>query len=499
MTSPHDADLIVVGGGPVGVSMALFAAVRGLAAIVVEREPEVYNTARAIGMDDEVQRIFQGVGMLEELQAITTPAKGAEFVDAAGQRIIGIDLPDGTTTGLGHPPTVFYHQPDLEALLRLRALDVGVELLLAHEMTNFSASADGVSTMITDLVDGTASTLRTRWMVGADGASSRVRKAVGIEFEDQGFDQDWLVVDTKLLRDVDLPIMPRQMCDPARPVTFVPGFDRARRWEFQLQPGETREEMVQAGRVWELLAPWIAPGDVSIERAVVYRFHATVAATMRAGNVFLAGDAAHQMPPFLGQGLCAGIRDAANLAWRLEAVWAGRGHDRLLDGYGIERRSHAADVVAHAVETGRLIDQLAGRSSGAIGTEAGYGGGRPFPYLHVGQLAGDHPLTGRQLPQPLIDGELLDARLGNQWAVISADRHAIADDVRRGWLDVGAGIVELGNDYDAIAFAPAGGVIIVRPDRIVAAASADPIELATLSAELLAWFVDDDPPPSASN
>ena len=171
--------------------------------------------------------------------------------------------------------------------------------------------------------------------------------------------------------------------------------------------------MIQPERVWELLKPWLTPDDAELIRAVVYRFHATVAERMRAGRVFLAGDSAHQMPPFLGQGLCSGIRDGANLAWKLDAVESGLADDDLLDTYGEERLPHAAGVVAHAVDTGKLIDRLAGRGAEEdADLGAAYGGARPFPNLTGSRLRVGHPWVGRQLPQPMVHGRRLDELLG---------------------------------------------------------------------------------------
>ena len=206
----HDADLVVVGGGPVGVAVGLFAAKRGLSAIVVERETEVYNLARAIGMDDEVQRIFQNYGLADEIRAITTPMLGAEFVKPDGERIIGVELPEDAVWPLGHHPTVAYYQPALEQMLRNAAEEAGVQLRLGAEVQSMS-QRDGSVTTIIQSTDGHELPLHSRWGVGADGASSGVRKSLGVAFEDLGFDQDWLVVDTRLLRDVELPTFVQQI------------------------------------------------------------------------------------------------------------------------------------------------------------------------------------------------------------------------------------------------------------------------------------------------
>jgi 3-(3-hydroxy-phenyl)propionate hydroxylase len=240
--------------------------------------------------------------------------------------------------------------------------------------------------------------------------------------------------------------------------------------------------------VWELLEPWLTPDDADLVRAVVYRFHATVADSMRSGRIVLAGDAAHQMPPFLGQGLCSGIRDAANLAWKLRLVDEGLAADTLLDTYGEERLPHAAGVVAHAVDTGRLIDELSGRAPAATGLDAAYGGSRPFPILRHGVLYGDHPAVGRQLPQPKVDGRRLDELLGRDFAIVIEDQAVLAE-VGSRWdglatvVEVPAGILPM--------TLPPGGAVIVRPDRYVAAVAHDATELAAASADLLEHLLPD--------
>jgi 3-(3-hydroxy-phenyl)propionate hydroxylase len=457
--------------------MALLCAHRGMSVTVVEKAAEVYDLPRAIVMDDEIQRVFQGVGMMDRLAAITTPLKGAEFLAADGTRVIGLEIPAHVRPN-GHPLTVCYYQPELEALLRTAAVEAGVRLLLGHTVEQVDEERGGVTAGVVG-PDGAVTMLDARWLVAADGAASPIRKRLGLRFDDLGFDQDWLVVDTELLEPADgiappsLSSFVQQFCDPDRPATYVPGHARYRRWEFQLQPGETREQMIAPEQVWSLLAPWLMPSQARIVRAVVYRFHATVASAMRSGQVFLAGDAAHQMPPFLGQGLCSGVRDAANLAWKLAMVRDGLAGDVLLDTYEAERRPHATAVVDHAAETGRLIDQLAGRAEPASSTEAAYGGGRPFPHLLDGLLVPGHPLVGRQLPQPIVDGRLLDELIGTGFGLLARYDEDIPDAVRRGWGPIGARTVILAGEVLDRMSVPAGGVVIVRPDRYVAAVTAD--------------------------
>jgi 3-(3-hydroxy-phenyl)propionate hydroxylase len=445
---------------------------------VLEKSLEVYNLPRAIAMDDEIQRVFQNAGLLSQLEEVTTRQRGAEFVRPDGEQIIGVDLPEDGPWPLGLHPIVNFYQPELEAFLRTAAIEAGAEMVLGTEVTSVSQSASGV------VAKTAAGDHEAKWLIAADGASSPIRKSLQIQFLDQGFDQGWLVVDIAMKRAVPtLPDYVQQICDPDRPTTVVPGHAQYRRWEFQLQPGETREEMIEPARVWELLQPWLTPDDANLVRAVVYRFHATVASSMRVGRIFIAGDAAHQMPPFLGQGLCSGIRDAANLAWKLRLVADGRAGEDLLHTYSAERLPHAAATVAHAVATGRLIDELAGRTTQDAELGAAYGGGQHGPKLATGMLYGDHPFVGRQLPQPMMNGRRLDEFLGNGWALIVAD-HSTAEAVAPSWGPLDCAVVEVPVELMQ-PLLTAEGAIVVRPDRYVAAVAGDASELTDASTALL--------------
>ncbi|MGB8858747.1 MAG: FAD-dependent monooxygenase, partial [Ilumatobacteraceae bacterium] len=269
-----DGTVLVVGGGPVGVAAAIACANRGFAVTVVEKATEIYDLPRAIVMDDEVQRALTLIGAGDGLAGVTSALPGAEFVDIAGERIIGFELPDGTVSGLGYPPVVRYYQPDLESFLRMHASAAGVRFLLGEEVISVAATETDVRATL-----ASGSVLSADWLIAADGAASPIRKSLGIRFDSLGFDQEWMVVDVRLLdgREPELPLLVQQHCDPERPSTFVPGHDRYRRWEFQLQDGETREAMTEPARVWELLSPWLTPDDATIVRAAVYRFHGTVA------------------------------------------------------------------------------------------------------------------------------------------------------------------------------------------------------------------------------
>lgn len=459
-----EADVIVVGCGPVGVMTALRCTQRGLRVIAVDQSTEVYPLPRAIGMDDEIQRLFASAGLLDELRANSTPLLGAEFVDADGERVVGFDLEPGSVGPLGHPRSVMFDQPGIERALRRAAVDAGVELQLGWKADSFDIGHDAVRIGSSE----TGDLLEARWLVGADGASSTVRKQLSIRLEDQGFDQPWLVVDTTLLDpDLDLPPIARQCCDPNRITTFVPGHGTRRRWEFQLRAGEEQDDVLAPSFIAGLLRPWGSPSQLQVDRSAVYRFHATVAERFDDDPVFLAGDSAHQMPPFNGQGMCTGMRDADNLAWKLAMVALGHADHRLLATYDAERRPHATGQVAHSVDAGRLIDAIA--AGGRADIESGYGGGRPFPHLEHGVLVGSHPAVGRPLPQPVVAGVHLDEHLGDWWALLRRRPLDHADAAF--WRQFGTEIVVIDDPVGGLL--DADTTVVVRPDRYVAAVTDD--------------------------
>lgn len=460
MPSSDAADVAIVGFGPTGAMAALRCAQRGLSVIAIDASAEIYPLPRAIGLDAEGTRLFHTAGLGDALTACSTPLRGAEFLDADHNRVVGFDLPDGFVGPLGHPPSRMFDQPRLEAALRAAAIEAGVEVRLGVSAQAIHSADDGVH------IETSAGPVESRWMIGADGASSWARKQLNVTLTDEGYDQPWLVVDTTLLDpDLDLSPIVQQICDPARVTTFVPGHETRRRWEFRLLPDEDRDTMLE--RVEDLLAPWGSPSQLRVDRTAVYRFHALVADRFRIGPVFLAGDAAHQMPPFNGQGMCSGLRDADNLAWKLGLVAQGIANDDLLDSYEAERRPHSIATVEHTCDAGRLIDAIAGGID--ISTDAGYGGGRPAPFLKAGLVDGNHPAVGRPFPQPNVEGQLLDTRLGDGFAVVASAPNPLPDPLTR----VGTEAVVIPADALPPGWLDANQSIIVRPDRIVAAVTND--------------------------
>jgi flavoprotein hydroxylase len=389
---PH-ADVAIVGYGPVGQTLAILLGQRGWRVHVVERWPEAYPLPRAVHFDHEVARILQSAGVAEALAGRTVPATVYEWRNARGETLIRFGLDAGQSLS-GWPEANMFCQPELEAILdaRARALP-GVTVERGAEAVGLRIADDAVALDVRRGDD--VGVLRARFAVGCDGANSFVRERLGSGWHDLGFHFDWLVVDVK-------PDDPRwdgpinwQLCDPARPTTLVSGGPGRRRWEFMRLPHETLEELNSADAAWRLLGPWgIHPGNATLERHAVYTFRARWADRWRNGRALLAGDAAHQTPPFAGQGMCAGLRDAANLAWKLDLVLRGRASEALLDSYQTERLPHVSALIDVAVELGRVIcvadpAEAEARDARMLG-EAEIRGGpviAPLPPLGPGCLA----------------------------------------------------------------------------------------------------------------
>ena len=348
--------------------MAAMLARRGHRVAAYERFAEIYRLPRAVYFDDEIMQVWQALGIADELADDLLPASGYNWFGADGELIVKMEFPSPGRSGWHSGYTFF--QPNLEA-----ALDRAVRAQPSAAVhRGWSAEAltqadDHVALTLRRLREPErgrleptpeTTTVRARYVIGADGANSVVRDACGIGFEDQGFGEQWLVIDL-LPNDVDalshLIPGPCQWCDPARPHMHTRNGRRHRRFEFMLLPGE-RPEDFDDQRVWQLLAPWMTPADGVIVRSAVYEFRARLTPAMRAGRALLAGDAAHTMPPFMGQGLCSGIRDAAALAWRLDLILRGLADDRLLDSYTEERRPQNEWIVNLSTEMGRVSCEL---------------------------------------------------------------------------------------------------------------------------------------------
>src|SRR5258708_10770851 len=350
-------DVAIVGYGPVGAIFANLLANYGLKIAVIERAGAIYDKPRAITLDHEALRVFQACGLAAVMEKAIAPHNGSHYLGVDGEGIKMFD-PMPPPYPLGWIPNATFVQPDAERALRDRLAEYkDADVLLSTTGLSLAQAEDLVSLRVRTEA-GDEFEISARYLVGCDGANSFVRRHLGLGLEDLAFDEWWMVVDALTSDVAKRPAKSFQYCWPSRPGTFVPGPGNLRRWEIKLLPGEDPEAAGAPDNVLKLLRGFTDTSDLTIWRSAVYRFHALLGQRWRDRRVLLMGDAVHQTPPFLGQGLCAGIRDAANLAWKLALVMRGDADDTLLDSYEVERKPHVRSVVASAREFGKIIGEL---------------------------------------------------------------------------------------------------------------------------------------------
>ncbi|VCU71000.1 3-(3-hydroxy-phenyl)propionate/3-hydroxycinnamic acid hydroxylase [Pigmentiphaga humi] len=490
-------DVAIVGYGPVGAMLANLLGRAGLSVLVLDRDAEVYPLPRAIHFDGEVMRVFQAAGLKAEVQAVSRPGHaGMHFVNAAGRTLL---IRGGTAQEGPHAcaNNYYFHQPELERVLRegVRRF-ANVTVRLECEVASLEERGDCVE-LTCAKEEGV---LRARYVVGCDGARSLVRKTMDSRMEDLGLHQPWLVFDA-ILKDgvaAHLPDHTVQYCDPGRPMTYCNVVGARRRWEIMVMPGDDRVRLVEPETLWQLVARWVTPAQADLERAVVYTFHSVLAHGWRKGRMLLAGDAAHQTPPFLGQGMCAGMRDAANLAWKLEAVLRGRAESALLDTYETERAPHVRAFVELAVRLGGIIQATDLEAARARDARFDAGGPEifefPSPGLGPGMLADDAAPVGMPFAQPrLDDGRLLDDAVGSRFAVIGrpAALQAASPAARAAWAAWGACVLDRpGRTLEDWLDAHGAQAIVLRPDRYLMGMARTAEELESLASRLSAPCVE---------
>lgn len=473
--SAVNCDVLIVGGGPTGITLAVLLGQSGISVVVVEKAVAIYPLPRAAHIDHETMRVFQQVGIADRLMATCRHTDRYDFLNAKGKVLLRFEGSNAIGSG-GWPAANMIHQPSLEAALRDR-LDAfpNVELRCSTELVHYRDAGDAVEATIADASG--RHQVRARFLVGADGARSPVRKATGIEFDDLGFEEPWLVVDA-IVNDPDrLPTTNLQICDPERPTTCVLMGESRHRWEFMIKPGEDPEEISTNASVERMLQPWNVEGAITLERKAVYTFRARTARSWRMGRVLLAGDAAHQTPPFAGQGLCSGIRDAVNLSWKLAAAVRGLAPCDILDTYQPEREPNVRATIKMAIMMGRTVCTTNRLSAFVRDTKFRIAralhltpdGPPAYPPIACGAILAGTAGAGSYFPQPCAAGHTgakLDDVLGpGAWLISRSPIQAIS------------GIVTVTLDTPEIApfrialeawlDAQAIDAVLVRPDRYV--------------------------------
>lgn len=501
--------VIVVGSGPIGLTLANLLGVAGVDTLVVERNATTVQEPRAVSIDDESLRTLQAAGVVETVMSEIVPGYGSYYYSPGGNCFARVE-PTGEPYGF--PRRNAFRQPVLEDQLR-GALGRFPKLatLFGWQLVRYEQDESRVTLHLSN-PEGAQRTVTCDYLVGCDGASSTVREQQGVKLSGSTFEERWLILD---LENNENRIKHTEVfCDSKRPCITLPGPNRTRRYEFKLVGGETDAEMLDPKMVAHLLSTHGADPKATLIRKTVYRFHARVAPRWSFGHVFLAGDAAHLTPPFAGQGMNSGIRDAHNLAWKLAAVLDGRSGPDLLATYEEERKDHVWQMIDLALRMGRVMSP-ASRLRGAL-TRAGFHAlnvwppardyvvqmkYKPKPYFKSGFLVPDGKarasLIGRLIAQPKVrtaDGRivLLDEVLGNRFTLLlrgGDPKLALARLRQPVWSRLDAAVVAIVPEGEpmpdipgvttvaetdgtlALALAPYHDTaLLLRPDHYVAAA-----------------------------
>ena len=510
-------DLVIVGYGPTGMMLAALVAQRRWRVAVVERYTGLYNLPRAACFDDEIMRLFQKLDLVDEVMPGVVAQPDYEWVNAAGETLVEIQYDDPAPGGWA--ALYMMYQPHIDELLdRYCQAHPTIDIVRgvtvdAVQQDDDSATALGVSK------DGERVEVRGKWLVGADGGQSFVRKATGTGLSSYGFEENWLVCDFRKLHD--MPRVPtfRQVCDPRQPISIVRIGPEHHRFSFMLDRDDTPEQATEASRVWERVRAYLTPSDAELVRAANYVFRSRVVDQWRRGRVFLAGDAAHEMPPFLAQGMCSGMRDAHNLAWKLDLVLASRAADAILDTYQPEREPHVRFITEKAIELGRvqtLRDPAAAKARDERLLAQRRASRAPeklrYPNLRDGLLAGADAAAGEFFVQGQVRSSLgrtrFDDVVGPGFCIVARSPSLLDGVALEDWQALGAHVAVLGDPAiepcdlgDPIVIADFEGVyhdwftrhrcdaVVVRPDWYVYGTATGAAELAAVTGALLASLV----------
>lgn len=509
---PAEIPVVIVGAGPTGLTTGLLLASYGVASIILDRNETAMDIPRAIVLDDEGARSFQIFGADACSLTDTIEGDGAEYVDDSGFQIARVGA--GAET-YGFAKRYFINQPNMEAALHdVIAKEPLCTLRFSSEVTATEETDAGITVSVVD-ASGNLHQIAAQYVVAADGGRSPIRERLGIKMEGSTYQQDWIVIDT--MNDPDGGNFSHFYCSNKRPHVSVPAPNGGRRYEFMLLPGETHEQVLEEDFVRKLVAPYRELQSKDIIRSTIYTFHARMANRWRDGRILLAGDAAHLTPPFAGQGMNAGLRDATNAAWKLASVVRGGASEAVLDSYEQERRDPAWAMIQLAVIMGDVVmpidpAQVAFRTQLMKAMQ-------PFPavqdyllkmkfkpqprfdaglILGLGESPFDGSIVGQMIPQPDVTfggtQQKLDQLLGAGFALIAQDESgaralATLDQAELGSLPLSKVYIPYGEAVDVMPAAVAcddrvrglrahrDEILLVRPDRYCGGAFR-PVQLA---------------------
>lgn len=427
MADGEQYDVAIVGYGPVGQCIATLLGRKGWTVVAFDRQPGLFPLPRACHLDHEGMRILQAMGIASEVDAAIVPAR--EYLLLRPDLSVISDLPRGWETPSGWESSYHFFQPDIEGILDAAARATpGVTVRQSTAVTAVQDRGDDV--LVT--LDGAGGAqnpeqVRARFVIGADGANSLVRTSLGIASEDLGFQATWVVIDVEIREGHPLPAVPDtgQVLDPAQPRHMAWLGGRHYRWEFMITDGADPIEAARPENVWPKLRSWVDEESAILLRSTAYTFRSLVAETFHRGRMLLAGDAAHLMPPFMGQGMVSGMRDAATLAWVLDLVLRGHAPVEFLGEYTDSRRPHVTAYIAESVRVGQLVCETDPVKAAArdLALEAQTESSPPFQ-PPVGGFFVPGPLSGRLAVQPRIanhGGRLLDDMTGGAFTLLSTE------------------------------------------------------------------------------
>ena len=494
-------DAIVIGLGPVGSFMALKLEQHGMKVLAIDKEKDIYPLPRAVSMSDQGMRMHQSLKLDNVYIRNSDIPGGAGFVDENLEFIGDPMIMKGLNTHNGWPPMQFFHQPYTDKEIREKLLNSNCDVFVEHELTDIDEAGQITKCTIRDLKNNEVLNLECSYLIGADGANSKVRELKKIEQEDLNYDRDWIIIDIELLVEKELGEFAIQICDPKRIGTFIPTYSPFKRWEFEIHDDDDIEEFSSDENIKKLLSPWLKPEEYKILRKAIYQFHSVLANEFQKDNCYLIGDAAHQNPPFMGEGMMTGCRDAENLSWKIIMDYKYNLGESFLKNYQIERKDHARFIVENSLGIGLLMEAYAHTENiedvPAELVAKGYGSFAIPPLnegiFYKGKSDQTH-MSGQLFPQPIkFDGseikERCDYLLGDNFSLISTNEIVLSKDEEDFLTSIDTKILLLDKELVESnmwmsTMIEDGKVYLVRPDKYIFGSTTEEVSLSELIEDL---------------
>ncbi len=352
-------DVTIIGLGPTGGTLANLIALQGFSVLILEREKSFYPLPRAVHFDDEIMRVFQTIGITNDFLKYTIINKGTRFVNSKGKIVLDWPRPRIVTEN-GWYPSYRFNQPDLEKQLRKKLKKYKkVKIKQNSEVTKIKNFKNYVKINFKNIIDNNIDEIKSKYVIGCDGANSITRSQMNTKMDNLGFTQKWAVVDLILKKEKKkLPDRTIQYSNSKQPATYCRNVGKRRRWEFAIKNNQTEKKILSNSYIWSFLKPWLKKNEALIERKTIYTFKSAISRKWKKKRIFIAGDAAHLMPPFMGQGMCAGIRDVSNLAWKISKCLKSKYSEKMLKTYQSERFSNVKEYIETTMRMGEFVNAV---------------------------------------------------------------------------------------------------------------------------------------------